>query len=251
VADVMGVIARSSVMRLPYVRLLVAAADPESLITLRHTHHYVFAYSYADVGTIPGFGIARKQTSLIDLTPSTDEILKTFRPNTRNEIRKTLRNDTVQIVADDVNRDASVAFYCDAKRQVHVRPDVRGDFATCRFFNAYENNRLIASVSCYDSGEFLRLKHIVSLRKLEGIDARQIGYATRRLVWEICLFGKSHGYAHIDLGGIDLEDAEKRGVATFKQSFQGTLAEVMVYRSSSRLFRVAQRATALVGRTVF
>src|SRR5687767_7200898 len=247
-AAIPGVIAQSSLMRLPYVRLLVATAEPANLTALRRTHDYVFAYSYADVGAIPGFGITRKKTALIDLTSPADEILKTFRSNTRNEIRKTFRGNALQIVADDPMTDASVAFYCDAKRQAGVRPDVQGDFSSCRFFNAYVDNQLVASVSCYDSGVFLRLKHIVSSRKLEGIDARQIGYATRRLVWEICLYGKSRGYEHLDLGGIDLEDEEKRGVAMFKQSFQGDVVDVVVYRSSSSLFRLAQRTTTLLGR---
>jgi len=60
-----------------------------------------------------------------------------------------------------------------------------------------------------------------------------IAQATRRIVWEICLWAKKEGFRLFDLGSINLDDPVKAGVTEFKLSFGGEVIPeyTFIYKS--------------------
>ena len=52
---------------------------------------------------LPDFETLVKTTAIIDLIASKDKIFRKFNDTTRNEIRKTERNDILKFISDDNN----------------------------------------------------------------------------------------------------------------------------------------------------
>ncbi|MDP2947297.1 MAG: hypothetical protein Q8N88_04215 [Nanoarchaeota archaeon] len=77
-----------------------------------------------------------------------------------------------------------------------------------------------------------------------------ISIATRRLVYEVCKYGKEHNYKLFDLGSMpaDLKDKKKAGIAAFKGSFGGTLEDEYTYTYKSKLYKFFEK---LVGVKLF
>lgn len=234
-----------------FVRVYVI--DPnrsDDLTRLKDEYDYVFAYSLADMGEIDGFSREKKMTQLLTVGASADEMFETLNKNNRYKIRRSYRDPGIEVRVDDPDRSGALHFYRETKLAEGVAPDIDEDFDLVRWVNAYEGDHLVSATCWFDSGEVLRAKHIVSVRKDSGADTALIGRLTRRLFWEACLIGITEGHRHVDLGGIDVAATEKSGVAEFKQSFGGELAEVLVYRSSSQGWSDAVATAVGAGLTV-
>ncbi len=234
-----------------FVRLYVVEPDgADDLARLMDEYDYVFAYSLADMGDLDGFSRETKMTQLLTLGPSPDATFETLNKNNRYKIRRSFRDPGIEVRTDDPDRSGALDFYRQTKLAEGVAPDIDEDFDLIRWVNAYQDDHLISATCWFDSGEVLRAKHIVSVRKDSGADTALIGRLTRRLFWEACLIGIAEGHRHVDLGGIDVAATEKSGVAEFKQSFGGELAEVLVYRSASIGWADAVETAAAAGLTV-
>ena len=224
-----------SVLGLPYFRAIIETVDPTEIEKLKQKFFYIHLYSYQPVN-LPDFSEQQQIISVIDLGQDETTVFQGFKKNTRNEIHKTEHLAKISFRIPDPDVITSYRFYRQIKRRDGVIPDHRQEFTNCLFFNAYSNATLIVSLSCYQAGNIIRLKHVVSVRKQAEIDSRLVGYASRRLVWEICKYAKHHNYRWFDLAGVNLSDQKKSGVAQFKQSFGGELKTNYVYRYERPLF---------------
>lgn len=240
---------RLSILGVRYFRFLTSAIDPALAADLPRKYRYVCIYSYAPA-ELTDYTLRIQPTPVIRLALQREEIFAKFKDTTRNEIRRTERLPELTFVSPDPNCQASYQLYYQIKRNDGVRPDLQRQFTGCLFFNAYWQGALAASISCYDSGVHLRLKHIVSRRKESGFEPRIAGYATRRLIWDICCWGKAQGRAWVDLGGINLVDPTKRGINAFKGSFGGDVVNFYIYRYESLAFKVIQRIVSWCGRSI-
>jgi len=234
-----------SILGLKYIRILVENIKLSEVRVLKKKYWYVFIYSYTKLD-LPEFHLKTQTTSIIDLSQPLDDIFKKFKKNTRNEIRKTETISGLQFCVPDPNIKTSYTFYKSIKKKDdNTIPDIQEEFTGCLFFNAYLNNILIVSMSCYDNGSVLRLKHIVSRRKQKKYDGRLIGYASRKLIWEICKYGKQQRHQKFDLAGMNLTDPAKQGIVIFKQSFGGELSTLYTYRYQKKLFTLLKETLRL------
>ena len=220
-----------------YIRFLTDNISEEEIASLKSKYWYIFIYSYKKLN-LPDFHLKTQTTSVIDLRQTPEKIFAGFRKNTRNEIRKTYCLPGLSFGLPDLNALASYQLYKKVKISDGVPVDIRKEFTNCLFFNAYLNKEMVVSMSCYDNGIILRLKHIVSLRKEREYNPRFIGYASRRLIWEICKYAKQQNRESFDLAGLNLQDSTKRGIALFKQSFGGTITTIFIYRYQKKIFTV-------------
>lgn len=235
-----------SILGLPYIRVIAEKVTPETIERLVKKYYYFHLYLYQEI-SLPNFSKQTQTIGLIDLTQDEEAIFQKFKKNTRNEIRKSKKIRGLTSSTPDFNIKNSYAFYKKIKRGDGVTPDIRREFTGCLFFNAYLNQKLIVSISCYDTGQILRLKHVVSARKMTGLDPKIIGYASRRLIWEICRYGKDHSHRWFDLAGINLADAAKSGVAAFKQSFGVKLCTNYIYRYQKQPFSLMKKILRVFG----
>lgn len=239
-----------SICGLRYARFLGERIDVRALEAERDSYRYIEVYSYMPLEAA-GFALFRIQkTPVIDLTQELETIFDGFHTLTRRNIRKSEEVQDFTLRIPDSDGKGSYRFYEKVKKRDGVIPDLRREFQECLFMNAYYKNRLIASISFYDNGRVFRCKHIVSLRKEMGEESNVAAFAARRLVWEVCRYGKERGYTKLDLGGINFEDPAKRGVAQFKSSFGGDIQDVYVYRHEAVLFRRVKRVVNWFGRNI-
>lgn len=229
-----------------YARLLKESVDARLLGDLKKKYRYIALYSYTPIRE-EGFACRVQQTPIINLSPATDEIFQQFHKNTRQGIEYSRKAKGLTFVLPARDHDASYEFYRNIKKKDCVKPDLKKEFTGCFFANAYLNGRLIVSLSFYDTGRFFRAKHFVSLRKEMDDHGAIAGHATRRLIWELCVYGKSHGYRFIDLGGVNFREREKKGVADFKMSFGGEIKDMYICRYETAPFRFARKIFAMFG----
>lgn len=229
-----------------YARLLEESVDAGVLDDLKKTYRYIALYSYTPICE-EGFACRIQQTPIINLSPDLDEIFRQFHKNTRQGIEYSRKVEGLTFALPAHDHDASYEFYRSIKKKDGVKPDLKREFIGCLFANAYLNDRLIVSLSFYDAGNFFRAKHFVSLRKEMDDHGAIAGHATRRLIWELCMYGKSHGYRFIDLGGVNFREGEKKGVADFKMSFGGEIKDMHICRYETAPFRFARKIFAMFG----
>ena len=240
-----------SLCGLPYIRTVMHTVTAGELASLQKKHHYIYLVSYVKCAAPRGCTRTEKHTAVIPLTDAPDAILARFKKNTRNEIRKSEHIPELTFRVDDTNRRESYAVYAHAKTVDGALLSLKREFSQCLLSNAYWKGKMIVSIASYRADGILRFKTIASLRKDEDMDPRIIGYATRRLVWEICMYGKEKGYTTIDLGGINFSQNAKKGIAQFKQSFGGDVIPEYTYRYESRIFSILRKVLTLFGKEIF
>lgn len=238
-----------SLFGLKYIRLILDEINPQEIDSLKNNYDYIVIYVYKKP-SINGFDIKEQIISIIDLSQNSEEIFKKFKKNTRNEIHKTEKIKELRFKNLDDGFAGSYNFYKKIKKQDRATPNIKEEFKNCLFFNAYIGNKMIVSVSVYDTGQVLRLKHIVSSRKEKKFDSRIAGYATRKIIWEIIKYGNSHKYKKLDMAGVNLTDPSKKGIAEFKQSFNGEIITNYICRYETKKFKFFKKILNLFGRNI-
>lgn len=233
-----------SILGFKYVRLILEKINLSQIEELKRKYSYLYIVTYKKI-PLSGFNILCRKTAVIDLSQGLEQIFQKFNKTTRNEIRKTERITNLHFVILDNNFNEAYNLYRKVKRKDGVVPEPKSDFKECKFFNAYLKDRMIVSIACYNQNKILRLKSIVSLRKMREFDKRIMGYATRRLIWEICKYGKANGYRKLDLGNVNLTDPTKAGIAKFKISFGGDLVDNYIYRYETKIFALLRKILRL------
>ena len=118
-------------------------------------------------------------------------------------------------------------------------PTLKEEMARHHIFTAYYKDRLISAVTCYQHDGILRIARIFSARLEEDsdFDKRFVGYASRRVFFEVCKYGQANGYKKFDLSGVNFDDPTKAGLTRFKQSFGGPITDVYVCKYMTKDFR--------------
>ena len=203
----------------------------------------IISYKKLDLGK--DFFIYHKLTPNIYLSQELDDIFSGFNETTRNEIRKTFKNLDLKFVADDKNFDKIYKLYREfeyTQKRVPFSKDAMKDYLV---FSAYYIGELVSIILCFDSFPYLRARSICSQRlKVDDKEKyKVISNATRRLVYEICKYGKERGYKLFDLGSMpsDLQAKKKAGIAAFKGAFGGKLEDEYTYTYKSKLYRLLEK----------
>jgi len=213
---------------------------------LKKKYQMITILTYDNI-KLNGFTVRKKKTPLVDLSRIEAEIFNSFHDTTRNEIRRTEKIAGMEFVSDDKNIDEAYNLYRMHEQAQGRKPEKREEFIGTKIFSAYYKNEMISTVICFDSPKILRAKAISS-KRLEHDDKeirKIISFSSRRIMWEICKYGKKHGYSGFDLGSINLSDPKKESIARFKMTFGGGIVDEYLYIYKSRFFEVFEKAVKI------
>lgn len=168
-----------------------------------------------------------KHTVIIDLTLSEDELLQGCKSNTRNEIRRAIREDFFFEKVESI--DEFVGFYNNFASEKNLPRVNAQEFIEygdkVAFYKAGVNGvTLSMHASTLDPDtKISALLYSASIRLGEGVDRKNVGFANRFLHYKEFLAFKSMGYESYDFTGvcIDPNDKERYSIGQFKLSFGG------------------------------
>lgn len=176
------------------------------------------------------------KTSVIYLTNiNIDEIFKKFNKTTRNEINKTytMSNINFKIPSNDyLNFYLLYQEFENNKKRLKFLPSLSQIKDNSKLFCAYYQNTMISAILCFDDGKRLRANIICSKRLSDqNSEIKKLsGYATRRLIYEICNYGIKNKYLFFDLGGICTNENDiKYSITKFKLGFGGKIINTYNY----------------------
>lgn len=232
-----------------FFRKLVVVFEDDFLVNLSDSGEYnkygsAVALSYKKLD-LKGFYRKEKNTSVIDLTQDTDTIFSKFNDTTRNEIRRTERNEELSFTQDDSNYEALFGLYKDFEfhqKRVPIKVD---QFKTYTMFSAYYKNKIISAVSITKVGKELRIRSIFSKRLKTGDKEiyKLISNASRRVIWEICKWGKENRFESLDMASVNMDNPKTQSIAKFKMSFGGDTVVEYTYIYKSKLFSLFEKFT--------
>jgi len=204
----------------------------------------VVALSYK-ILDLKDFFRKEKNTSVIDLTQDIDTVFSKFSDTTRNEIRKTERNKELSFVQDDSNYDNLYILYKDFEFYQKRVPINTEQFKVHTIFSAYYKDKPISAVSVTKSDKELRIRSIFS-KRLKTDDKeiyKLISNASRRVIFEVCKWGKENGFESLDMASVNMDNPKTQSIAKFKMSFGGDTVTEYTYIYKSELFSLFEKFT--------
>jgi len=197
----------------------------------------VTALSYSKFN-LPNHRCREKDTALIPLLPSEDEIFGRFNKTTRNEISRTQREEEYSVkVGEEVFNDA-YNLYKEFEYGRKSVPFSKEYVSKMKPLVVYDSNEPIAGLFLIEAEPYMRIFAIFSKRLSVSIEKRKrVSFASRRSIWEACQLGKSGGFESLDLSSVNRERPETRSIADFKMSFGGEICKEYTYTYRSPLFR--------------
>jgi hypothetical protein len=172
----------------------------------------------------------------INLENNEDDIFKQFHSNTRNEIRKNLRDDQVSYeYIDEVSEDMIIDFMNDLDIFMKQKGNIIDKVFLIKQALDFKNNIILTYVKKNDNilakhlylcdGKRARYKSGISYRLNKNIDAKLVGRSNRGLHWFDIKMFKSKNFKIYDLGGIayNTKDKAKLNINKFKERFTKNL----------------------------
>ncbi len=218
------------------LRLATLWYEPlERLQPYLHGYARVHVYAYEPL-SLPGFRMIReKQTPLIPVKDKTPEaVLATFRDTTRNEIRRTFAMPELSFSIEGPSTEL-YDFYAAATRSQGRVPQKRGLFRDARIAVARRGSTILAAIAFVPASPVAKVLTISSLRR-ESPDAGErnlIGFATKRLVYELCAYAIAGDYDYVDLAYVNTTDPTKKGITDFKMGFGGEIRHECQYERTA------------------
>ncbi|MDP2812695.1 MAG: hypothetical protein Q8O32_03310 [bacterium] len=213
---------------------------PEIIKNGHYSRVIVSSYNKLD---LEGFSLKIKTTALIDLDQDLETIFSKFSDTTRNEIRKTYKNQGLSFqflksISEEVHQLYKEFEYLQGRVPVGKK-----NLKNCLFFGAYYNNELISGIYVMALGKYLRIRSIFSRRlKLEDKEKiKVISNASRRIVWEIVQWGRKNSYQCLDLASVNFKNPKTANITKFKMSFAGRVVEEYTYTYNSALYKTAEK----------
>lgn len=211
----------------------------ENLSELLDKNNYdlMTVISYVDLGLESmGFKLRHKKLANIYLDGTLEEILNRFTRTTRQEVQQTYDISDLVFKIGDPDIETTYNLYRNFEKAQGRKPWGKETFSDTINFNAYYKGELVASVPCYDLNPYLQVRAIFSKRlNIEDkVLYKIIGKATRRLIFEICKYGKERGCEFVSLGSVNYGTAQKSNVADFKMFFGPRLGDEYTYIYRSR-----------------
>ena len=174
-------------------------------------------------GMIPEF----KNTNVIDLSQTKDELLNACKSNTRNEIRRAIREGFFYEKVNSIPE--FVVFYNkfakEKKLQALYEEDLKKFGKHLLLYKSGIRDKTLtmhASVIDYEKRSVFLL-YSASIRFDETIDKKYVGFSNRYLHYQEFLEFKQLGALSYDFSGVCLkqDDPAKYQIGLFKQSFGG------------------------------
>jgi len=189
------------------------------------------------------FKLRAKTTALINLEQTEDDIFGKFRDTTRNEIRRTYKNSDLSFRFFNSVDDESYDIYKDFEYLQGRLPAPKENLKNCLFFGAYYKNKLISAIYLIATRPYLRIRSIFS-KRLRSEDKelyKIISNSTRRLIWEICQWGKKEDYKSLDMASVNFDNPKTANITKFKMSFGGKVVNEYTYTYTSFLYKLLEK----------
>ena len=223
------------------LKTLSIILDDDAARAAVHDHRYarisVLSLNKLD---LPGFRmIQSKETGLIELHKNLDEIMAGFSSTARNEIRRTMTEDSPYTFrfSPHITREA-YDLYLDFEKQLHRVTFPFATFNSCWEIAALKGEAVVSVMWVYDSSPVARVRHIFSIRHTD----KTVSYANRRVMYEVVKHCKEQGCTAVDLAGIVPYSQD------FKWSFHPTIVRDYAYVRSSLLYRMLERGIMMLRR---
>lgn len=200
-----------------------------------------------------GFRLKQKVTPNIHLEEGIDAAFRRYRDTVRNEIRRTECLPGFEVRIPDPDNENAYRAYRAFEFAQGRAPISRKEFGAFVLAGAYLDGRFISGVTFFRSGGVIRIRSIFSLR-LGAKDPKEkelyktIGFASKRLIYEICAHAVRNNVSIVDLASINLTDPSKASIAHFKSGFGAAIENEYQYLWSSQLFQLLERFAALRSR---
>jgi hypothetical protein len=202
--------------------------------------------SYQKLNIDDSFYKKQKKIVNIYLDCSMDDIFKRFNHSTQLEIKKTYKMDGFRFEMEDENLSGTYNLYKEFEYAQGRIPWRLETFKNTKLFNAYYNDELISAIPCYDLHPYLQARAMSSGRYTNDKEMQKIaGYATRRLILEICKYAKDKRYVFFGLGSINQSTAQKANVSQFKGFFGGRVEDEYHYTYKSGIYRMFEKLISI------
>lgn len=221
-----------------YAKLVTEKIDASEANKLKERFDYVNIVSYGKAD-LKDFSVILRKDAVIDLSKGAEKIFANFNSTTRNHIRRAEKIKDLEFIHLDNNIEEVYELQKEFDFGRGWAPRPREEIIKSKIFSAYFKKKLISAVVLYEHGAILRISKIFSKRlslKTDSLKAL-LGYAGKRLIFEVCKYGKENNYEILDLGGINLNEPEKSGIARFKQNFGIEIKDVYIYRHETAEFK--------------
>ena len=183
-----------------------------------------------------GFIKECRKTLLIDLTKTEEELMSGCKSNTRNEIRRGIR-DGYQFKSD-ISPEEFVPFYNDFAHEKGLSPLTISDiikYPHCQINAAIVNGvALTMHANIIDDDEkIVRLLYSASVRFDENLDPKTVGFSNRFLHYKEFVNYHEKGLLIYDFGGIneDENNVAQFRISQFKKGFGGEVADDVFLKS--------------------
>lgn len=198
----------------------------------------VVALSYRDLALADFFRV-EKFTSIIDLTRPEEDIFRAMNSSTRNEINRTQKDKDFVFKYFDHPTSESYELYSSFEYAQGRIPRGISQLKQVHFFGMWYGGVFISGMYVVVSPAYIRSRSIFSARlSLDSKEMRRrASNASRRLMWEMCLWGKKNGYKGLDLGSVNKDNPKTQSIADFKLSFGGNLVKEYAYIYKSKMFK--------------
>jgi hypothetical protein len=221
-----------SVGDLSYHRVILDDARAAETALLRDEVDYSFVVSH---GTFEdtAYEVTNRQSCVIDLRPGIERVIERFHPTSRNELRRAEKIEGLTFHSAAADPAEVHAFHTACERDRGWFPVPPDELRQSALFLARFDGELIAGMSCYSHGAWLRTGRIFSSRRSRRSDRLTnlvYGVAGKRIALEACKAAVAGGMHFLDLGGVDPDDASKSGITQFKLSLGGEVKPVRLGR---------------------
>jgi hypothetical protein len=213
-------------------------AAAKEIIGQKNRYSFISVLSYKKMELGTGWQTFQKQTAVIDLSKGEEDVFRNFNETVRNEIRKTEKMPDLRFMNGDQNFSAAFDLYKNFSKNKSRPAYDAAWMKNFKIFSAYRKDRMISAIFVSDAPEVLRIFAICSDR-LASDDKelyKIIGYAGKRIIYDICRYGAAEGKIGLDVGGANFTDPAKAGITAFKMSFGGTKCDEHTYIYKSGAF---------------
>lgn len=188
---------------------------------------------------LPGFTHEIGTTGVVSLEGGLDAVLSRFRKTVRNEISRTYRDSSLSFKTSPSVSDDGYALLCRFFRARGMTAFPRSTYGGCVEFLAYMEGEPVSGILLYPSTPVPMVAAIFSSRRYvgKGEDYKRIGYASKRVMAEVCQWGIEHGMSGIDLASLDPHSTTVPGIAEYKSSFAPMVVNRHIYIYASPPFR--------------
>lgn len=220
----------------------------------RAVHYFNYL---GDRENIPWFYIKKIGVSCVsDLSLGIDKIMASMKSNTRNEIRRAIKEGCEFLVDDDI--DAFVPYYnefCRSKGLNDYTSKSRIQKYKTILSTRVEHNGVVLArhiniLDCSGMNAFLMFS--CSKRLADNADRKMIGWANKFLHYKDLEWLVNAGFEKYDWSGICLDENDERySIGQFKLSFGGEITRPVMLRTPFYCVLEKFRSAVMIVRKVF